>query len=279
MRWRWRTLWIALLLMACNPGPAALPDALPETGEIPGWKRAGEVQRYGEENLFDLVNGQADAFFAYAFEQVIVGSYEKADGALRVELWQLATPADAYGLYTTFRAGEPAEIGAAGDIDRGRRLDFWQDRYLARLFAPRPLPPADLQIFGEAIAAALPGGGTRPALVDRLPPEGLVPRSAIFFHREISIQNVLWLGGQNLLELSSKTDGVLARYDLDGSPWHLLLIEYPDAEAATDGVQALRAGRPGNLMAARSHDTLLGAVFGSGDQTTANDLLDAALAE
>jgi hypothetical protein len=55
---------------------------------------AGEVQVFDAENLYDLVDGQAGAFCAYAFEQAAMGDYENAEGEeLRVEMWQVATPA------------------------------------------------------------------------------------------------------------------------------------------------------------------------------------------
>jgi hypothetical protein len=166
------------------------------------------------------VDGQAEAFFAYGFEQVAVRRYENAEGAvLRVEVWQLATPADAYGLFTASITGTPAAIGNDGDADPGRRLAFWQDRYTVHVRARQELDDADLWGFGEAVSAALPEGGERPALVDRLPPDGLVERSAIFFHEEISIQSDLWLGGENLLGLGLETDGVLARWARSLARW------------------------------------------------------------
>ncbi len=85
--------------------------------------------------------------------------------------------------------------------------------------ARQELPDTDLWGLAEAISTALPAGPSekRPALMGRLPPDGLVERSAIFFHEEISIQNDLWLGGENLLGLGPETDGVLAQYDVGGA--------------------------------------------------------------
>jgi len=271
-------LLAGLLLAGCGDQSFSLVDALPGADAVLGWTPAGEVEIYEPGNLYDLVNGQADAFFAYAFEKVAVQEYENLEGAaLRAEVWQVATPADAYGLFAPYRSGTPVAIGNEGDGDQGRRLDFWQDRYVVRLFARQTLPDADLQALAEAIAKALPRGGERPALVDRLPPDGLVARSAIFFHQEISIQSQLWLGGENLLGLSPETDGVLARYDLSSGPAQLLLVQYPDAKAASAGLEALQARQMDNLAAALGHKELLGAVFGTVDKATAGELLTAAL--
>jgi hypothetical protein len=238
----------------------------------------GEVEILDRENIYDLVDGQAEAFFAYGFEQVVVRGYGNAEGAvLSIEVWQLAAPADAYGLFTASVAGTPAAIGNDGDADPGRRLAFWQDRYYVHIRARQELPDAQLWGFAETVSAALPSGGERPALMGRLPPDGLVERSAIFFHEEISIQNELWLGGENVLGLDPETDGVLARYDVGGAAVRLLLVEYPGAELASTGLAALEGSQVSGLVAADVRDTLLGAVFGETDAAAANTLLAKAL--
>lgn len=269
-------LLLALLLAGCGGKPASLADVFPGADVFPDWTPTGEVEVFDRENIFDLVNGQAEFFFAYGFEQVAVQSYENTEQeVLHVKVWQLATQADAYGLFTASIAGEPADIGSEGDTDPGRRLAFWQDRYTVHVRARRELPDTDLWSFAEAVSAALPSGGERPALVDRLPPNGLVERSTIFFHEEISIQNDLWLGGENLLGLGTETEGILARYEVGGAVVRLLLVQYPDAEAASAGLAALETGQLDGLVTADARDNLLGAVFGEIDVTAAGTLLEA----
>jgi len=263
-----------LLLAGCGSKPVSLTGVFPGADAICSWVTSDDVEIFNCENIFDLVNGQAEFFFTYGFEQVAVRRYENAEGAvLHIEVWQLATPADAYGLFTASTTGEPADIGNDGDTDPGRRLAFWQDRYTVQVRARQELDDADLWAFAEAVSAALPEGGERPALVDRLPSDGLVERSGIFFHEEISIQSELWLGGENLLGLGPETDGVLAHYDAGGAVARLLLVQYPDAEAASAGLATLEGGEVGGLVTADARDNLLGAVFGEIDEAAAGTLL------
>jgi hypothetical protein len=262
------------LLAACGTSEELPGAALPAGGAVAGWAPSGEVQVYDAENLYSLVNGQADAYFAYAFEQVAVRTYEDEDGAsLRVEIWQLGRPADAYGLLTTVRAGEPVLVGNGGDSDLGRRLDFWQDRYFVRLFAVSPVDESALRTFAEQVSGELPSGGERPAIVARLPEEGLVEASDLFFHQEISIQDELWLGGQNLLALGPETDGILARYEVaDGEAW-LLLVQYADDGAASAALDALQLSGLAGLVGAKADLNLLAAVFGPVTEAEAQVLL------
>jgi hypothetical protein len=224
--------------------------------------------------LYDLVDGQADAFYAYAFEEVVVQTYEGAsDGTVRLEIWKVGTPADAHGLFTTYRAGHPVAVGSGGDSDPGRRLDFWQDRYLVRISSVSSLDDDTLHAFAEVVSIALPAGGEPSPLMTRLPRTGLVEDSDIFFHQEISIQDYLWLGGQNLLALGPETNGFLARYDVGGEVATVLLVQYPDGKAASSALESLRGGEVSNLVASGVNDNLLVAVFGPVSETEAKALL------
>jgi hypothetical protein len=256
-----------------------LPAVFRDADALPGWVPDGEVRVFDRETIFHLVNGQADVFFAYGFQQVALRRYENVGGVeTDVHVWQLAAPQDAYGLFTADASGVPADVGSGGDLEPGRRLVFWQDRYTVSVRARPGLDDAELLRFAEALSEALPKGGKRPALMDWLPNEGMVKRSAVFFHEEISIQDRLWLGGENLLGLSPKTDGILARYEIGGATAQLLLVQYPGPKAAAAGLAALAGSPVEGIVAADVHEDLLGAVFGEADSAGASSLLAEALA-
>ena len=274
-------IWLATLLLAAGCGRAGPSfDLFPERDAIPGWTPVDEVKVFESDNLYDLVDGQADSFFVYGFEQVHVQAYENAAGGLlRVEIWQMDTVSNAYGLYTMLRSGEPVAIGNAGNTDPGRRVDFWQDRAFVRVFSFTPEDAVTLESFAAQVSRALPSGGQPPPLIERLPKEGLVQNSEVFFHQETSIQEYLWLGGQNLLSLDAETDGVLARYLIHdiGGVW-LLLVEYPEDAAAAAAMDRLVAAEFDNMSAVAVEGGLLGIVFGAVPSTDAEQFLMTALA-
>lgn len=278
-------LVLSLLVSGCMaPKPTPTSPAFDPTGLfpaatiIPGWQISQKLTTYNRDNLFNLVDGQAESFFAYGFEQVAVQRYQDSAGVLmNVEIWQLATSADAYGLFSAGRTGGPATMGNEADSDPGRRLAFWQDRYFVNLNAAQPVPDATLQTLARAISGKLPTGGQRPALIDRLPGAGLVEHSAIFFHEEMSVQMEVWLGGENLLGLSQATNGVLGRYQLGDSNVRLMLVEYPTSGQSAKGLKALQNGGLADLVASDAHGALLAAVFGKVDIAQAQSLLQEAL--
>jgi hypothetical protein len=272
---------LALALAGCDGGAGAAPltEAFPGTGDVPGWTPEGDPRIFDEQTLFELVNGQAEAFFAYEFERVATQRYTGAgEVTLHVEIWRLATPDDAYGLFSANVAGTPVEgIGAGGDADLGRRLTFWQDRYFVNVRALQETAHADLEAVARFIGAALPSGGEPPALVDRLPPAGLSDRSPRFFHQEISIQDIVWLGGENVLGLSPETDGVLARYEVGGSTAWLMRVDYSESSEAAAARDALEGAGVEDLVAVEADGARLGAVFGQIDAAAAGALLAQAL--
>lgn len=286
-----QVLWALSLLIllvtqsACQPKPAQ-PSVVDLSKVIQsvetasgGWKGQEQVKLYTKETLFDLMDGGSDAYFVYGFEKAAVQRFNGAAGIdLMVSLFQVDAPDSAYGLFSANRDAQVAAVGNAGSTSAGRRLSFWQERYFVQITALKPVAPEDLLNVGKAIAAALPKGGETPALVTKLPPEGLSAEPApLFFHQELSIQDRVWLGAENKLGLGLDTDGVLARYTLAGQPAELVVIEYPGAEKAQKALQALTAGGQDDLLAAVSKGQRLAAVFGQGEQSAAQALLASAL--
>jgi hypothetical protein len=102
-------------------------------------------------------------------------------------------------------------------------------------------------------------------------------REFIFFHEELSIQEWIWLGGENILGLSQKTNSVVASYEVADSSALLLLIEYPTSNQAAAGAEALQTAQVDGMVTAQTQDNLLVAVFGEVDADTALTLLKEAL--
>jgi hypothetical protein len=269
---------LALVVIACVDRTVELPDTLPTAEELAGWERVGEIEVYDGDSLYALVNGEADSFFAFGFEEVAVGRYAgPGEAMVEVEVWRLATSADAYGLFRSNAHSSQADLGNGADLIPGRRLVFWQNRYYVQVQALPQAPDDTLLELGQAVAEALPSGAERPQLVVQLPTSGLVEDSISYFHQEISIQDKLWLGGVNLLGLSPETEGVLANYRVDATEVRLLVVDYPQSEAASRALAALAESDLADLAAYEVRDTRLAAVVGQLDQATTRALLDIVL--
>jgi hypothetical protein len=274
-------LMLGMLLAACQ-APAGNSEI--DLGKVikavetaqGGWKPQEEAKFFSKETLFDLMDGQSDAFFVYGFQKAAVQRFTSPEGVtMNVSIFQVDEPESAYGLFTVNREQQPLNIGNDGSALPGRRLSFWQDRYFVQMTALKPVPDSALKAAGDAISAGLPNGGEKPALMETLPSQGLSEDPGpLFFHQELTIQDRVWLGGENKLGLGPETDGVLGRYDLDGQPADLMIIEYPDAAQAEKGLKALQASEQEDLLALVIKEKRLLAVFGKAEPAAAAALLE-----
>jgi hypothetical protein len=87
----------------------------------------------------------------------------------------------------------------------------------------------------------------------------------------------IWLGGENILGLSQAANGMVARYAWGDQKARLLLIEYPAATEAAQGLKALRGSEIKDIVASESSGLVLAAVIGKVEADQAQALLKEAL--
>jgi hypothetical protein len=211
-----------------------LRQALP--AEVSGWMRGREDHAFTRDDIFDYLDGGGEIYLAYDFQFVFVREYVRADApSIIVEIYQMSSSPDAYGLFTHDTDGEEIELGQ-GAIYGAGLLRFWKDTIFARIMADRETPEAKAVIMevGTRIVAAIPGNGEEPGLIKLLPAEGLRPKSLRYFHAVISLNAHLYLANANILNLSPETGVALAQYEREGAKARVILVEYLSAERAAD---------------------------------------------
>jgi len=240
-----RTLGLLTLVCTTLPGCGGSDTDNPETAmvlpeSVGSWVLHESPVTYDRETIFDYINGAGEVYRSYAFNDVLVARYEQQGGqALTVELFDMGTPEDAYGVFSYAREQEETGIGA-GYEGRGSVLCFWQDRFYVCVAAEPggDDPGPALTEMARGISEGLPPAGERPGLVSALPPDGLVPYSERFFHTHQSLNYHYYLVRENILNLTSGTDAVLARYQPGAS--YLLVIDYGDEGDATRALESFR---------------------------------------
>ena len=261
-----------------------LPD------RVSDWTRQDSSVIYDRETIFDYIDGAGEVYRSYAFRDVAVAHYTRSGSpGITVELFDMGTTDDAYGGFVHGREGE--ETGIGGGFEReGGVLCFWQDRFYVCVAAEQPAPhmEAAVEELARAIARNLPPPVTRPSIVDLLPPDGVVPFSDRFFHLHQSLNYHYYLQRENVLDLSTETDAVLARY-APGST-HLLIVRYESADAAADALGSFReqylrsperqtvVTERGTYVSSDVHDRYLAVVLDADSEMAADALLEAATA-
>lgn len=206
--------------------------------EILGWKLQDATETYDRETIFDYMNGAGEVYRSYDFQNVIVFRFTKENNPeITVEIFDMGTPEDAYGVFSHARESEETGIGQSYEY-RGSLLCFWQANFFVCVLAEKQTPETKEAVFALAgkIDRRLPSSGGRPELAKYLPEKNLIPQSVRYLHIHPSLNYHYFLAEQNILNLNHNTDAVLARYEPGET--YLLAVKYPTDRLAENGYRS-----------------------------------------
>ena len=205
--------------------------------EMHGWTMQGSDETYNRKTIFDYIDGAGEVYLAYGFKELLVRNFANQDEPnepeVTVELFDMGSSEDAFGIFSHSREGEEGEIGQGSQYQAGL-LFFWKARFFVCVLAKQETPAAKQAVMalGEAIANAIPERGSKPRLLNLLPEEGLIQQSIRYFHTHPMLNYHYFVATENVLKLDANTSGVLAQYQHPEGKSYLLLIDYPTPSQA-----------------------------------------------
>ncbi len=234
---------LAIILLAINMNcfRESMIDLLPAGRD--GWVESGEPEIYDRNNLFDYMDGGAELYLAYDFQRLAVqryvpGSEDPAKkSSITVEVYQMSSSPDAYGLFSFDQEGKMVELGQKGVYGYGL-LKFWKDRFLVRILGSQTDLKEMILKLGADIDQRIEDEGSLPELLSKIPKDKLIPNSDHFFHKQTLLNNLYFLSDKNILNLTDKTNCLLADFGFDRQILKLLLVEYPDLIQAKDAYES-----------------------------------------
>jgi hypothetical protein len=220
------TAALLLVLLAAVPNTAAVK--LPQ--RIGGWKLAAAPDHYTPETLFEYIDGGAEAFLQFDFQELTAATYVNAKKLeLRVDLYRHANAARAFGIYSQERRpGSTKMPGPLEGIASADHLELVAGAYYVKLALPAGGDAAILPKLAKQIAAVLPGPREPPAVLACFPDKGKKPRSEKLTARD-------FLGHAFL------HDAAAVPYDIDGARFRLFVVEGKDAVDVRKMIAAWRA--------------------------------------
>ncbi len=211
-----------LLLAAAVACSGSERDTAPDTASSfptpDGWSIVGDVLTFDSESLYQQINGAADAYLSYGFEQLRVADLSDGTHTVTVSLYEMSTPLSAFGIYRT----EVPPSEAALDIGTEARMAL---PYQAMLLKDRFYVKVDA-LEGELalewtpdllrqLASALPGDDSLPSELSVLPDERMVANSLAYTK-------------EGLLGLSEMTECLHATYSSqDGATTFIGFVMLP----------------------------------------------------
>lgn len=234
MRMGARLILAALPLLAgaafadAPTGPALFP-------KISGWKLQGEPTTYTPESLFQYIDGAADTFLQFDFQELSSATYvpdpaaakTKARGRTKVQapakieitvdIYRHRDPWRAFGMYSQERPAGSTRLPIGADAYRGSdNLQLVVGAYYIKLAQLGGGDAEAIRSVAEKVAAALPGTRDVPPVFGCFPERGRRPRAERLTARD-------FLGHAFL------HDAVAVPYDLGGASFRLFAIVGKDA--------------------------------------------------
>lgn len=223
--------------LAAAPPPQARATgdaaAMPADNAVPGWKKAEKARVFNKADLYGYIDGGAEVFLEFGFDQLTVQKYRSGGNEIAVEVYRMADPVAATGIYLMKcgkETGDPA-FKERHTLNR-HQLMFLRNRYwvtVNNLSGAQEMGPA-LVKFGAAVAAALPAH--RAPAFPALPAPGQVPGSLRLVRGPYSLQAVYTLGDGDILQMGGKVVGAAADYKDAAGAYTLVVVTYPTAAAA-----------------------------------------------
>ncbi|MDR2683485.1 MAG: hypothetical protein LBB64_06425 [Dysgonamonadaceae bacterium] len=212
---------------------------LPE--KVDDWQVSDWLDYEGKA-LFDYINGGAELYLSYGLVGMTGCKYNGDElPQITVEIYEMTSPANAFGVYTQSRDKEEYAYGQ-GSQSSDDFILFWKDKYYVIITAEKAMPASEkaMHRIASLIDKAIPGTGRIPAIVDALPKDGLAPGGYLYFHHYVWLNAYLFIANYNIINISAETDAVLAKYGSADARCYLLMVDYPDTNAAVTAWKQLK---------------------------------------
>ena len=206
--------------------------AAPACSLVSGWSAQAKVRSYGQDNLFEYMDGNAEGYLLYGFQTMQGVTCEKGGVTLVIDISDFGDADSAYGMFSaTHDPGQPmVKIGTGGQIVPRRAL-FVKGKYYVEIAAnPEGDYTATLRQWTAAIERTLEGSSDPPPALAWFPPER---------------QQSLRLVPESVLGISILKRGYVAQYEAGKA----FVVEEESAASAAALMVKLRTRFAGNTAA------------------------------
>jgi hypothetical protein len=196
--------------------------------EIKGWKQSGEIQTFIPKNLYEYINGAADLYLMYDFQELEVAEYlNEKKASVIIDVYRHKTSTHAFGIYSQERLSDAnfINIGAQGYVEKNV-LNFLTGSYYVKLnsFNTGAEDEEILLNFAKKVSENLGEKGRLPSILSSFPEEGKKKNSEKFINK-------------NFLGYSFLHFAFTADYELSGTKFKLFVIEGASKDECKDMIQ------------------------------------------
>ena len=152
--------------------------------DVRGWKPSGEIQTFSADDLYQYIDGGADLYLTYDFQDLEVLEYQnEKEATATVEVYRHKTPYDAFGVYSQERPPTPELLAVGAQGYRGEDfLNFVTGAYYVKISTYKAGGEVRevLISFAKKVAENLGEKAELPSLLKSFPEEGKIRNSEKF---------------------------------------------------------------------------------------------------
>lgn len=248
------------------PALAADTDLLPPNGFLQIWKKEGNSRIFTSSDLYGYIDGGAEIFLEFGFEQLTVQAYAPGPAAaksganeFKVEIYRMADPIAATGIYLMNCGKESADPSFAERHNLNQfQLIFKRNRYyvIVNNSEGNEKLRSGMLDFARYVAARLPTE-TPVKLDELLPQKGLNRASIRLIRGPYALQSIYTLGTGDILQLGRNVKAVSGMYQDAIGKYSLVLVDYPDEPAAQKALANVQANLDSYLKVQEKSDRRL----------------------
>jgi uncharacterized protein (DUF1330 family) len=199
--------------------------------DLPGYKKTTNYPVYTPDNLWDFINGAADSYLSYGFEDLHVAEYSKGKNVIKLEIYRHKDNILAFGIYSTERSPSfnYIKIGAQGYKADGS-LNFLKGKYYVKMrtYSKSEKTLQALESLAIKVSDMLEGNSDLPGVLTEFPGEGRKKNEDIYIQESVL--------GHEFLKGAYK-----AYYETGGINFSIFIIENSTVEDARKKVQSYLA--------------------------------------
>lgn len=246
-----------------------------------------ESQVYGPDELYSYINGGAELYLSYKFQNLLNVKYRHNDNEILLDIFDMGGSKNAYGVFTHAREEINSEFGNGAQV-YDDALIFWKGSYyVSIMFNGESDGKSEIiRRLARFIDSKIQDFGEAPEITDLLSKENLAEESVIYFFNSAWQNSLFYLSNENLYSISDKAEAVWGRYSNENEIAYAMIVKYEDPASRNDAVKSLESFFEINLEDKASfqfnekHATIsvygnhIISVFQSGSSNFAEDLLN-----
>lgn len=203
---------MTICLLGFSWGQAQL--IFPDNNYLSGWVKSGQMHRFLKNDLYGYIDGGAELFHEFGFEELLVQNYQQGEQEISLEAYRMENALAALGIYL-MKCGQETPIDGIAARNSGNKyqINIVKGRYFVEVnsFAgDEAILPAAVELAQKLLASIKTGAPI--SFPEWLPLANLIPGSERLIRGPYSLQTIYTFGEGDIFQLQGQLFGVVANY-------------------------------------------------------------------